>query len=70
MNEWISVKDRTPAFGEPVIVCRPYANGMCRVEQGFKDVGPWWRVYGTRVKTVTHWMPFPKPPEEAYHGSN
>ena len=64
MNEWISVKDRLPAVGTPVIVCRPYAKGERKVEQGCKDIGDWWRVYGTRVKTVTHWMPFAEPPEE------
>lgn len=29
-----------------------------------KDVGGWWRVYGTRTKSVTHWMPMPAPPGE------
>lgn len=33
------------------------------LSQGF-GVGGWWRVYGTRVKSVTHWMPMPAPPEE------
>lgn len=25
----------------------------------------WWRVYGTRTKSVTHWMPMPDPPEDS-----
>lgn len=60
MNEWISVKERLPDRFAPVIVCR--AGG--KVEQGHRDVGDWWRVYGTRTKHVTHWMPMPEPPEE------
>lgn len=59
MAEWISAEDRLPEYGIKVIVCRK--NGT--VEQGYKDVGDWWRVYGTRTKSVTHWMPMPEPPE-------
>ena len=58
--EWISVKDRLPERMQPVIVCRD--NG--KVEQGYRDVGDWWKVYGTRTKNVTHWMPLPEPPKE------
>lgn len=63
---WISVEDRLPEFFEPVIVCRDDG----RVEQGYKIGGDWWKVYGTRTKDVTHWMPFPAPyhpyrPEQA-----
>jgi len=63
MSEWISVKDRLPKNFEPVIVCRRGKDGTI-VEQGFKDAGSWWKVYGTRTKNVTHWMPLPEPPEE------
>ena len=58
--EWISVNDRLPERMQPVIVCRD--NG--KVEQGYRDVGDWWKVYGTRTKKVTHWMPLPEPPKE------
>lgn len=34
------------------------------VEAGQKDIGGWWRVYGTRTKSVTHWTPMPDPPGE------
>lgn len=53
--EWISVKDQIPARMQPVIVCRKGG----KVEQGYRDVGDWWKVYGTRTKNVTHWMPLP-----------
>lgn len=34
------------------------------VEQGCKDLGDWWRVYGTRVKRIRFWMPLPEAPKE------
>lgn len=61
---WISVKDKLPPYGQPVIVCRPYSKDQLKVEQGCLDLNGWWRVYGTRTKRVTHWMPLPQPPKE------
>lgn len=63
MSEWISVKERLPERFKPVLICRE-KNGKPYVEQGYKDVCEWWKVYGTRTKQVTHWMPLPEPPEE------
>ena len=57
---WIRVEDRLPEGFCPVIVCRKDG----KVEAGQKDVGDWWRVYGTRIKTVSYWMPLPEPPKE------
>lgn len=67
MSEWISVKDRLPEAFRPVIVCREKGKGEYVVEQGCKDVKDWWKVYGTRTKKVTHWMPLPEPPMEETH---
>lgn len=64
MSEWISVKDQLPERFKPVLVCRE-KNGSPYVEQGHKDVGEWWKVYGTRTKHITHWMPLPEPPEKS-----
>lgn len=61
MNEWISVKDRLPDRFRPVIVCRKKGKGEYVVE---RDVNDWWKVYGTRTKCVTHWMPLPEPQKE------
>ena len=58
--KWISVEERMPECMQPVIVCREGG----KVEQGYKDTMDWWKVYGTRTKKVTHWMPLPEPPEE------
>lgn len=55
-QSWISVKDRLPEMSEPVIVRRQDG----RIQSGMLDVNGWWKVYGTRTKTVTHWMPLPE----------
>lgn len=57
-RRWIPVTERLPDPFERVIVCRDDG----KVEQGCKDVRDWWKVYGTRTKQVTHWMPLPEPP--------
>ena len=64
VQEWISVKDRLPDSFKPVIVCREKAKGEFIVEQGHRDVDGWWKVYGTRTKNVSYWMPMPEPPKE------
>ena len=62
-QKWISVKERLPEPWVYVIICRPGRDQMI-VEQGMYDVGGWWKVYGTRTKAATHWMPMPLPPYE------
>lgn len=62
--KWISVKDRLPDSFKPVIVCREKEKGEFIVEQGHRDVNGWWKVYGTRTKNVSYWMPMPEPPKE------
>lgn len=59
VHKWISVTEELPERMQPVILCR---EGN-KVEQGYRDVGDWWKVYGTRTKRVTHWMPLPEPPK-------
>ena len=61
-GKWISVNDRLPRIGEPVFICRPYTRDTVKVGQGCRDVGDWWKVFGTRTKHVTHWMALPEPP--------
>ena len=57
---WIPTAERLPERFEKVILCR----GDGTVEAGCRDVLDWWKVYGTRIKKVTHWMPMPQPPED------
>ena len=61
---WIPVEERLPKLFQPVIVCRNGKDGKPMVEAGSMDHNGWWKVYGTRTKTVTHWMPLPEPPKE------
>lgn len=63
---WISVQDKLPPLGQTVIVYREYTWGEVKVEQGCRDLNGWWRVYGTRTKRITHWMPLPQPPQEKH----
>jgi hypothetical protein len=72
-GEWISCSDCLPEIGKCVIAFDP---DLWRVTgQGFHgaelNVGEWWgdhwMVAGGEAN-VTHWMPFPKKPDEAAHG--
>ena len=62
MIEWISVKDRLPAFNEDILFVAPKPNGV--------RVGRFYRASHKFISTgakfskcdVTHWMPLPKPP--------
>lgn len=58
--QWIPVTERLPKEHQPVLFCRKGGNvdAGCRIESG------WWKSYGIKVKSVTHWMPLPKPPQE------
>ena len=61
---WISVKDRLPERYIPVLTCRAHQPSGKVVELGFLDISKRWKIYGTRIVSVTHWMPLPEPPEE------
>lgn len=64
-DKWISVKDQLPKVFQSVIVCRKKSDGSTVVEPGMKELREnEWKVYGTRCKSVTHWMPLPAPPKE------
>ena len=65
MNDWINTNEKLPEKFVPVIVARVYEKGKpLRVEQGMLTINGWWKVYGTNVKRVSFWMPFPEPPKE------
>ena len=63
-NPWIKADTTSPATFKPVLLCRQIGKGEYVVEQGMKDVGDWWKVYGRKTKRVTHWRPMPKLPPE------
>lgn len=60
---WISAKERLPESFERVLVCRKSRSGLM-IEEGVYEMNGYWKVYGRRAKTVTHWMPLPEAPEE------
>lgn len=62
---WISVKERLPNFGIPVLICWDGYTDIAEYRCGM--VCPKWRTqhYGTvDLASVTHWMPLPELPEE------
>ena len=65
LTGWISAEERLPEPFVPVIICRKGG----KVEQGQLTVNGWWKVYGTNIKSVSAWIPLPKPyrPEEDWH---
>ena len=63
-SKWIGVEEQPPKFGVPVILARPQPGGKYKIEQGYRDTGGWWKIYGSLVKRVSHWQPLPKPPKE------
>lgn len=65
---WVPVAEGSPEKHKPVLVCRRNKEGRILVEQGCRDLDGWWRVYGTRVKSVLFWMLIPEPPEEVRNG--
>ena len=69
MTEWISVKDRLPAYDEPVLTIYCGDGGLSAMAIRFlvEDVNEiFWLSYEFKkctMKNVTHWMPLPEPPE-------
>ena len=60
---WYSTKSCLPDLATPVIVCRRKADGSVSVEAGSRMPDGWWKIFGSRTRCVTHWMPMPEPPE-------
>lgn len=68
LTTWRDPVNDPPVQFEPVLVCRVKDPGKPPItEQGYRDLGGWWKVYGTRVKKIIGWMPMPKG-SEAEHG--
>lgn len=67
MSEWISVKDRLPEYGVPVLVVY---RGTVQYVTYSRDIGEWRASCCDDFdpmpgRFVTHWMPLPAPPEGA-----
>ena len=61
---WIPCERELPAPFEPVLVCREDAQGGGVIDLGYWNDQRGWKVYGVRLRRITHWMPLPKPPKE------
>ena len=67
MAEWISVKERLPGSHDTVLIAVGGTNGTAFIEVGYWSIAcSCWRydATGYEAKSVTHWMPLPKPPKE------
>jgi len=70
MAEWISVKDRLPKDDEVVIVMRygdpdkEYSLAVYISDAGNWCIQPFRGVWYHSRSYVTHWMPWPEPPEQ------
>ena len=67
INKWISVKDRLPEIGQPVLICIPKWEGEEIQAAKLESDGKMFEVCGefyAGTWDVTHWMPLPEPPKD------
>lgn len=61
---WISVDERLPEMGEPVLVHGPVFRGVTAVRR--EVIGGWFwftfPYYSSLDGKITHWQPLPPPP--------
>ena len=72
MSEWISINEKRPSYGEPVLVV---ANGVTQnvtmMLDGADETPDWFEPYFFESDDnckffwdkATHWMPLPEPPQ-------
>lgn len=62
---WISVRERRPEAGAPVVYCRPKPGGGWSVGLAYWTVSKTWHPEYESAQApdgFTHWMPLPEPP--------
>jgi hypothetical protein len=61
-QQWISVKDRLPEDGEPVLVYKErHSEAYGNMSTAYYRRGRW---FGSIGEVITHWMPLPDAPED------
>ena len=74
MIEWISVNDKLPPYGDPVLLCSKFGTvqNVTYCLDGDDDVPDWFEPYHfehddnckTGWNMVSHWAAIPEPPTE------
>jgi hypothetical protein len=71
---WISVEDKLPGYGEPVLLLsNSVVQHVTYMLDGADDVPDWFEPFHFEHddslklywNSATHWMPLPKPPSDA-----
>lgn len=57
---WIRVKDNLPDTVKSVMIYTKW--GSVRLGWYSPELQVWFNMYGTTIKSVTHWQPLPDPP--------
>lgn len=72
--EWISVKDKLPHYGKPVIISiKGVVQSVTYMLDGADETKDWFEPYFFShddnnkcwYNDVSHWMPLPSPPKES-----
>lgn len=59
-DKWIDVKDRLPDIDIDVIIYTKWGGVRCGWYN--PELQVWFDIYGTTIKSVTHWRELPDPP--------
>jgi len=59
---WISVHERLPERGTPVLTCGVRGGQEVQIYRGSYKDGELWNWKHNTIKQITHWMPLPEPP--------
>jgi hypothetical protein len=63
-RRWISVSERLPEPGMPVLCAMPSGSVEVRRKREYAGFWEWWDGDIDEI-AVTHWMPLPQPPSKA-----
>lgn len=64
MSEWISITDKLPEVGVPVLIAVHLRNGRYILETDYLRDNKEWRFPLVCDAAITHWQPLPEPPRK------